>query len=169
MPIVFLHAEGSGLIDATGPMLVVGLLAVVASGLGILRFGTRAGLLAAAVGAVCLIGGLTGDLRIHAGQDAQRQELLGYVLTHADAGTAAELHALDDAEAMNPWHLVAAAGEALLVTGLAGTCLLFWRQGYTVAPAADRPDRFGRYIAREAARFVDRIRAGSDVPSGIPK
>ncbi len=53
---------------------------------------------------------------------------MGRLLRTADRTTAAQLHELDDAEAGNAWHLLAAAGESLLVSGLVGACYLLWRQ-----------------------------------------
>jgi hypothetical protein len=90
---------------------------------------------AAAGGVILLVTGLSGDLISHAAQDARREEAMAAMAGRPGAAVIARLQELEADEAGNRWHLVAAAGEGLLVTGLTGACVLLWRRTRTGVPA----------------------------------
>jgi hypothetical protein len=133
VPVVVLHAQTAGvastLLATTGMPLLAALGgAALALGTAWLR-GWPGAVAAAALGAALLVAGLSGDLVSHAAQDAQRREILATMAGRPGAMVIAQLEEMEAAEAGNHWHLVAAAGEGMLVTGLAATCLLLWRRG----------------------------------------
>lgn len=128
MPPVALHAETAGIMAMVSGPLLAAVLAASAALITFLLFGWRGGVAAAAVGALFLAGGLAGDLLTHESQRLERAQLTARMSVMPDPMTAARLHALEDAEAGNRWHLVAVGGEVLLVIGLAGACFGLWRQ-----------------------------------------
>jgi hypothetical protein len=109
------------------PIVVAVVAALVTASLVALA-GWRAGYAAAALGAVLLGSGLIGDLLSHQQHDRHRREILTGMMELPSATAAHQLFDLETAEAQNVWHLVSAAGQGLLVTGLAGTILIFRRR-----------------------------------------
>lgn len=132
MPAFLLHAQTAGVASALLAMIGMPLLAAAAGAaltmvMARLR-GCPGAAAAAAIGAVLLVLGLSGDLISHAAQAAQREETLATMASRPGAAVIARLEEMEAAEANNPWHLVAAAGEGMLVVGLATACLLLWHR-----------------------------------------
>lgn len=141
MPVVLLHAQSEGIASALLATMGMPLLAALggaALALGTARLRGWPGAVAAAVlGAALLAAGLSGDLVSHAAQDAQRGATLAAMAGRPGATAIAQLEEMEAAEAGNRWHLVAAAGEGMLVTGLAAACLLLWRRGRVETRTSD--------------------------------
>jgi hypothetical protein len=134
MPPVFLHAQTTGVSSALLATMGIPLLAVLAGAALALVAARLCGWVgaafAAATGAILLVTGLSGDLISHAAQDARREETLAAMAGRPGAAVIAQLQELEAAEEGNRWHVVAAAGEGLLVIGLASACILLWRRDH---------------------------------------
>lgn len=140
MPALLLHAQTTGvpsaLLATMGIPLLAALIGAAMAAVAARLRGWTGAAFAAALGAVLLAAGLSGDLISHAAQDARREQALAAMAGRPGAAVIAQLQELEAAEAGNRWHLVAAAGEGLLVTGLAGACALLWRRTRAGAPGA---------------------------------
>lgn len=140
MPALLLHAQTTGVAPVLLSTLGIPLLALLAgAALALVAARLRGwpgAAFAAATGAILLVAGLSGDLISHAAQDARREEALAAMAGRPGAAVIAQLEELETAEAGNHWHLVAAAGEGMLVAGLAAACLLLWRRTRAGTPGA---------------------------------
>jgi hypothetical protein len=133
MPPVLLHADTSGMMSLVGTPMLAAILALAVTILTVVFYGWQGGVAAAAVGAVFLAGGMFGDLLVHGSQDSERAQLTARMMMMPDPMSASRLHVLEEAEKGNRWHVVAVAGEGLLVSGLAAACFLLWRRNRTDA------------------------------------
>lgn len=149
MPAFVLHGQtsGAGIMSIIGTPLLAGVAALVAATVAMRLFGWRAGLAAVVAGVVLLAGGLAGDLVTHGGQTHEREQLTAALAVRADPDAAARLHQMEEAEASNRWHLLVAAGQVLLLAGLAGTCLMLWLRGRS----AGVTDRVAQRLAHNGA------------------
>jgi hypothetical protein len=100
----------------------------------------RFGVIGALAGGLLLAAGLMGDLISHAGQDDEQARLLSVMAVHADPITAGRLHAMQDEEEANPWHLLVGGGEGILIGGLAGACLVLWRRSLSSSDSSAAPN-----------------------------
>ena len=136
-----LHADAT---DAAGTSVlfglpvVVGVVAAAATAALVLRAGWRVGFAAAVLGAVLLGAGLIGDLVSHRDHDRERREILTVMMEAPSAEFAHHLMELEGAETRNTWHLVSAAGQGLLVAGLAGAALVLWRRDRSAIAQGER-------------------------------
>jgi hypothetical protein len=143
MPQVLLHLATG---DVTALIGIPALIAVALAGLvilAVLEWGWRIGLWAAALGLVLLVAGVSGDLVVHA--SSHDHELPMMLMMHP--GTSRLVSDQELAlERQNRWHLLAAAGEGMLLAGMDGACFALWRrvqrltrtEAPAVTPAAGR-------------------------------
>ena len=154
MVTVLSQPVATGLMTLVGWPLVVGIAALVLAAIAVAQWGWRAGVIAAILGALYLVVGVTGDIVEHnaAEQQTTQPSMMRMHLSMMDAArrddlqgalTVAEGHGATD-EADNPWHLLAAAGEGLLVGGLACACLALARFTRSAGVPAGAVAREGR-------------------------
>lgn len=120
---VLLQVDRSLALEMAGPPLVVLAAAAVLTLILAAQWRTPAAVGTALTGALLLVAGMAGDLAGHtAVHDRGETALPTMVMMHpraADVSTRQQV-----TEARNRWHLVAAAGQGMLVTGLAAGFVL---------------------------------------------
>ena len=121
--------NASGMSLLFGVPIAAGITAVAVAALAVWLGGWRAGIAAAAMGVALMAGGLIGDVVSHNQQGHDRHALLDSLMDRPTAATAHQLMELEEAETRNVWHFVTAAGQGLLIAGLAGAAFMLWHGG----------------------------------------
>lgn len=152
MPPVFLHADAvaGGVGSMVSLPLVIGAAVFGVAIVAAWRGGPRGGLAAAVAGVALLATGLAADLFVHTDQAAERTRIMTIIMVQPQPALADRLHELEDAEARNPWHLLLAAGQGLLVGGLAGLSLMLWLRGRDDSATRQVFARLSRWMASRA-------------------